>query len=116
MQPSPTRRQKRVANLIKKELSDILVKQGFTGSDETVVTVRKVEISVDMQWADVGVSVYPEKHSSKVIENLDENVYDIQGKLNDLIEMKHVPKLRFSIDNSLKKGQELNKMIEELNK
>ncbi len=89
-----SRRIKRVNQLIKREISKILLREIEVPKD-TLVTVTRVESSPDLREGKVFLSIMPEEGKDKIINFLNRKIYHLQQKINKRLKMKTVPKLRF---------------------
>jgi ribosome-binding factor A len=107
----PSRRQKRVNSLLKKHLSKIIFQ--FFDFGESLVTVTEVDTSKDIKHATVRISVYPLESKDKILKKINDDIYQIQKALNNKLEMKFVPKIRFEFDQTGKKVQEVTEALKE---
>ena len=99
-----TQRQKKVSNLLLKDLSTIV--QSFFREKRRVnliVSVTKVKISVDLSLAKIYVSVFPSENIKNTLELLQNNKYDIKKKLSLLVknQLRIVPEIQFFIDEEM---------------
>ncbi len=89
----------KVNSLIKEEIGKlILCDVNFPLG--VFVTVVDVRVSQDLRYADVFLSIFPSEKKEEALNSLDENIYDLQQKINKKLSMKPVPKIRFKIDAS----------------
>jgi len=88
------RRRKRIAELLKEEISAILLREQ-EWPEGTIVTVTRVDLSEDVEHANVLVSILPEGAKEEVFASLMRQVGDIQHQLNRRLRMRPVPKIRF---------------------
>lgn len=72
-----------------------------------MITITSVKVNTDNNEATVGVSVLPEQHQNATLAGLNHAVVYFQTELRDKIRVRRVPKLRFEIDDSLKKQAQL---------
>ncbi len=61
-----------------------------------LATITHVKVSTDFSFADVYISTM--KNKKELEEILRKNVYHIQKELNQKLQKKRVPKIRFKID------------------
>jgi len=105
----------RVNQLIKKELSQIVLKEiELTKGD--LVTVTKVEASLDLNQAKVFISSLPESHTERVLSILNRQIYFIQQKLNKRLKMKFIPKIEFREEKKTREAGEVEGILERLKK
>lgn len=97
-------RAERVSELIKQEISDIIIKKlhdpriGFT-------SVVSVDIGADLKNANVFVSVLgPKKDQVSTIEALEHATKFIRRELGSRLQLRDVPTLCFKFDDSLERG------------
>ena len=107
-------RARRLAELIKVEISDILLREvkdpriGF-------VSVRDVEVSADLRHATVYVSVYGnEEEREKSMEGLEKANGYIRKLLGERITVYHTPEILFRYDKSLEYGAHISSLLEKV--
>ena len=92
-------RLKKVNELIKQEVGDLIIRE-LDLSMDILITVAKTEVSADLRYADVLVSILPAEKKISTLRALNKNVYQLQQKLNKKLTMKPVPKIRFKLDTA----------------
>ncbi len=102
-----------VNQLIKKELSKIILKE-MEFSGEEVVTVTRVETSSDLNQTKVYISVFPSEKAEAVLGVLEDNIYDIQQRLNKRLKMRFVPKIIFKEEKETAKAGRVEELLEKL--
>ena len=113
--PSP-RRIEKMNMLIKEELASFLDRE-VEFPPGVLVTVTRVHISPDGQYADVfttalGGADHPELDALHILER---HVYDIQQALNRRLRTRPIPKIRFSIDAEELRREAVEKTLAETN-
>lgn len=109
------RRADRVGDVIRVEIADILSRRikdpriGF-------VTVTAVEVSDDLRYARVFVSVYEEAFQEKTLEGLSSASGFIRGELGKRLRLRFVPELSFRLDRSLRDASRVTETIEGITK
>lgn len=103
---------RKVNKLFKQEVGSIIL-EDVDFDFGVVVTIMKVDASLDLRYADVYVSVMPQERESEVLATLEENVYAIQQKINKRLFMKPVPKIRFRLDLTGDYVDRINEIIED---
>lgn len=99
-------------NLLREEIAKILERElEFPGG--TIVTVTKVDISPDKQYAAIFVSLLGTR-PEKAMEILSKNTYTIQHLLNRKMRMRPVPKIHFAIDEEEFRRETVEKSIAKL--
>lgn len=108
-------RTQRVGDQIQRELA-MLIQQEMKDPRLGMVTVSAVDVSRDMSYADVYVTVL--EHSDKIerkqtLEILSKAAGFLRGRLASLVQLRFVPNLRFHYDESIARGQRLSALIEQ---
>ncbi len=109
-------RAERLAELIKQEISDILLREvkdpriGF-------VSVTDAEVSGDLRHAKVYVSVYgTDKEKEESMKGLDKAAGYIRKLLGERITVYHTPEILFRYDNSIEYGAHISKLLDKVKK
>lgn len=89
----------KVNELIKQEVGKTILSE-INFSTDIMVTVMKAEVSKDLRYADVFISVLPFEKKEEAKEALKENIYFIQRILNKKLFMKPLPRIKFKIDDT----------------
>lgn len=103
---------KRVNQLIKEKIADILVKE--LSFDDVLITVQNVDTSKDLKYAKVGISIMPFEKSEEILKILQKQTPNIQKELNKAIQIKFVPKIKFEIDIGEEKADRIEKILREI--
>ena len=98
----PSNRQLRVGELIRRSLSEILVKGHLYDPDieTTTITVSEVRCSADLKIAKVYVMPLGGNNINQIIEGLEKNRGKLRQLLGKAISTKYIPDLRFFEDKS----------------
>ncbi len=112
-----SQRQLRVGELLRKELSDVLVKYDFHHNDLSnfSITVSQVIVTPDMKWARAFVSPLGGENFDEVMDYLNRNVFSIQKIIASKVRLKRMPKLVFIEDKSFDFATKINQKIKGLN-
>ena len=110
-----TQRILRINQLIKEQLANIILKEGNFPKD-CLVTITRVKTSVDLKEARVWVSVLPEKKESQIFNLLNKNIYHFQQRLNKVLKLKRVPKIKFQIEKKIREAAKIEKLLEKIRK
>jgi ribosome-binding factor A len=110
------RRISRVAELIKREISQMLL---FGIKDERVgggmVSVTDVDVSGDLQHAKIFVSIYgTDEARAATMEGLQSACGYIRGQLGKRVNLRRTPEISFAEDRSLERGMRVINLIEQL--
>lgn len=107
------RRIQRVNELIKREISKILLREVDFPKD-TLVTVTRVETLTGLRESKIWISVLPENQRERVIEILNRQIYNLQQKINKLLKMRPVPKLKFIEEKEIQKAARIEELLGEI--
>jgi len=86
-------RQKKINELIRRELSQIIVRE--FDAEDSLVTILNVDVSADLLSAKVSVSVFPANQANKVFGSLRKMTGLFQKLLNRRLKMKTIPYISF---------------------
>lgn len=106
-----TQRIPRINRLLKEELGKILLKEGNFPKD-CLVTVTRVETSVDLSQAKVWVSVLPENKTNQIINIFKKRIYHFQQKINKILKLKTIPKIKFLIEKKTREAARIEELLE----
>ena len=112
-----SQRQLRVGELLRKELSEVLVKNDFHHSDLSnfSITVSQVIVTPDMKWAKAFVSPLGGENFDEATDYLNKNVFSIQKIIASKVRLKRMPKLVFIEDKSFDYASNISQKIKGLN-
>lgn len=105
----------RVNQLIKKEISQIILKE-VDFPKGTLATVTRVETSSNLIEAKVYISVMPESKAELVLQILTRLIYFLQQQINKRLKMRPVPQIKFFEEIKTKEAAEIEKLLEEIKK
>ena len=112
------RRVSRVAALIKREVSQILmqeVKDDRVGSG--MVSITDVEVSGDLQHAKIFVSIYgTEEARQETMEGLRAATGYIRSYLGQRVRLRRTPEVIFLEDRSLERGDKMLALLNQISK
>jgi len=103
----------RINKLIKQEVSKILCREVDFPKD-VLVTVTRVEATPNLIEAKVWISVLPENKKNNVMEILNRQIYNIQQKINRLLQMRPLPKLRFVEEKEIQEADKIEELLEKI--
>jgi ribosome-binding factor A len=79
------------------------------------VTVTYVEVSPDMRQAKVHVSIMGDDAQQRTcLHGLRNSAGYLQSKISDRIDTRYTPRLRFELDQGVKKSLAISQMLQEL--
>ncbi len=103
---------KKVNQLMKEEVSQVVNKDVQTA--RSLITVTRVDTSPDLNQSKVYISVMPEEKRQEAMEQLKEQIYDIQQKVNKRLNMRPVPRIRFIKEQKSKEAARVEAILEKL--
>ncbi|WP_290783841.1 30S ribosome-binding factor RbfA [Halomonas sp.] len=109
------KRTDRVADQLQKELA-VLIQREIKDPRLGMVTVSGVEVSRDLGYADVHVTLLGEDTPEQIKENLKvlkQAAGFLRSQIAKRIKLRHVPELRFHYDESVVRGQRLSSLIQD---
>ena len=112
-----SQRQLRVGELLRKELSEALVKNDFHHSELSnfSITVSQVIVTPDMRWAKAFVSPLGGENFDEAKNYLNKNIFSIQKIIASRVRLKRMPKLVFIEDKSFDFASNISQKIKGLN-
>lgn len=112
----PTRRQEKVARVVKEVVSDAIANHLSDPRIEGLVTVTRVEPSPDLRTAEVYLSVLASSDAvrNKTFAAINHAAKRIQSLLGPALSSKFCPVLRFHRDEQFHKTLETMRLIEEV--
>ena len=111
----PSRRQEKVARIIKEAVSDIIRNQLNDPRMDGLVSVTDVDISPDLKTADVFLSILATNDTAarKTFAAINHATGYIQTEVGSRMTSKYFPRLNFCEDKKVKKTLETLKLIDE---
>ncbi|OGZ72420.1 MAG: ribosome-binding factor A [Candidatus Staskawiczbacteria bacterium RIFCSPLOWO2_01_FULL_38_12b] len=107
-------RLEKVNSLLQQEISKIIVRDfDFHGA---LITLTHVDASANLIEARAYVSVMPEDRIDQAVKALNKDVYDIQQKLNKILNMRPVPRIKFVKDPVIAEAARIEGLLESLKK
>jgi ribosome-binding factor A len=112
--PAEFNRTQRLGEQIKRDLA-LLIQRELKDPRIGMVTLNFVDLSKDLSYADVNITVLVADDSDeKIIESLtilNEASTFLRMELGRALKVRKVPHLRFHYDDSLKRGARINALI-----
>jgi len=104
-----SRKTDRVAELIKQEVAKLIQKE--LDPNQALVTITSVQVTADLRWADVWVSIYRGKRLSVIADLAKKKRFIQSGLGRQLRRMRRVPKIKFKIDDSGEYADRLERLL-----
>ena len=113
---SESKRQLKFAQLIRKEISEILQRDFVGRFPGSLVTVSDVSMSPDLGLARIYFSIFPVAGSEKVMQMLNAEKSKIRGALGRRIgkEVRIIPELAFFDDQTAEEASRMDKLLDSL--
>ena len=110
------KRQKQVAGLLNKELSDIFQRLGLNMIDGGMVSISGVKITPDLFDARIYLSFFKVKDNDAALKKIEEHSHEIKKELTARVrhQLRSMPKLTFYIDDTLEYADKIEKLFKEI--
>ncbi|MDK2820564.1 MAG: ribosome-binding factor [Clostridia bacterium] len=96
---------KEIARILRDELKDPRLVEGL-------VTVTGVELSNDLHYAKVYVSIYgKEELKSEIMKTLTNAVGFVRREISKSLSLRYTPEITFKFDKSLEHGDYINRLL-----
>tara|TARA_B100000700_G_C15004713_1_gene837961 strand:- start:171 stop:551 length:381 start_codon:yes stop_codon:yes gene_type:complete len=110
---APGRRVVRVAALIKREVSELLL---YGLKDERIqlgmVSITEVDVSGDLQHCKIFVSIFGDNEiKEKVMLGLASSCGFLKGELGRRLELRRAPEISFELDKIIDKGNSVLELL-----
>ena len=110
-----TRRAERVSNMIRHEISELLLEQANDPRLGGFISVTRVSTSPDLKQAKVYVSVLADKTKKQdILQGFKSAAGFFRKELAGRLTLRYVPELSFQIDDSIEQGAKILKLIEQV--
>ena len=110
------KRQKMVAGLLNKELSDIFQRLGLSMMDGGMVSIASVKITPDLYEARIYLSFFKVADSFDALKKIEERSWEIKKELTARVrhQLRSMPKLTFYIDDTLDYVDKMEKIFKDI--
>ena len=106
----------RIANLLVREISDILMNEVYD-EDIKFVTITACKVDTDLSLAQVYCTVLNESKKDKCLKDLNAAKGFIKTELaKRKLEIRKIPDLRFIYDESISYGKKIENIIKDIKK
>ncbi len=108
------RRHERVRELLKRELSAIILRE-FSVAEIGLVNVNDVVVANDLHSAVVFISIVGTiEQQKKALDVLQHHRKRIQGLVAHAVILKYTPALRFVVDDTMQRGNRVLRILEDI--
>jgi ribosome-binding factor A len=111
-----SRRQKRVASLIKEALSQLLIDTIQDLYPSSLITITRIEITKDLKTAYVYLSVFGTDQKEQILGVLNERTGYFRKSVASRTNLKYNPMLIFSYDPIISYEEKINTLIKKIKK
>jgi ribosome-binding factor A len=110
-----TRRAERVSSIIQQELSYLLREQVNDPRLASFISITKVSTSSDLRLTKVFISTLGNKvDKNEILKGFAAASGFLRKQLANRLKLKHTPELSFHLDDSIERGAEVLKLIEQV--
>jgi ribosome-binding factor A len=102
-----------INELIRNHIAEIITRE-LNLKPGVFLTIAKVDTSSDLRYTHILISVFPEKESEYALKTLEKEIYRIQGKLNKKLKIRPLPRIKFALDNTEAKADEIEKILKKI--
>lgn len=112
------KRQKQVAGLLNKELSDIFQRLGLAMMEGGMVSISSVKITPDLYEARIYLSFFKTPDQQAALKKIQERSWEIKKELTARVrhQLRSMPTLTFFIDDTLDYVEKMEKIFKEIKK
>lgn len=109
-------RQKKIASVLQTDLVDVLQSAARSGNLGVIISVTKVNVTVDLSIAKVYLSVFPTDKRESLLEGIKSNAPKIKHELAQRTrhQLRRMPELQFYIDDSLEYIDQIERSLKGL--
>ena len=104
---------KKVNELIKRELSQIILRE-IEFPKGVLATITRVETSPNLIQAKIYISALPEDKTIDVLKSLSYKIYSIQQLLNKRLKMRPMPKIEILEEKQTKEAGRIEEILEKI--
>jgi ribosome-binding factor A len=109
-------RNERIAEEIKKVISQIISNDLKDPRIDGLISVTKVDVTKDLRHATIYISLYGDKKKKDTTFEVINNAKGyIRRELASKIRIKYIPEISFKMDKSIEYAIHINKLLEEVN-
>ncbi len=110
-----TTRQEQVNSVIQQTLGEIILEE-VEFPKNVFVTISRIDSAPSLNHADVYLTVFPDSEREAALDILNKNIYKIQKILDKKVVLRFVPKIVFKIDESEIQANQMNELLDNLDK
>lgn len=103
----------KVNKLIQQTFADIVHKQADVPPD-VLVTIARVDTTPNLKSTTIWLYVFPLERESEILDLLKSQLYDLQGALNNALDMRPLPRIYLKTDHGAAHSDNINQHLQEL--
>lgn len=105
-------RQHKIARLIQKDMSDILLRYART-LHGTLISVSEVRVSPDLAIAHIYLSIFPQNEVTETMTLIEENTHRFRGELGTLErhQLRIIPEIIFHLDDTIDRMERIDQLL-----
>ena len=105
-------RQHKIARLIQKDMSDILLRYARTLSG-TLISVSEVRVTPDFSLAHIYLSIFPQDKVVQTMALIEENAHRFRGELGTLErhQLRIIPEIVFHLDETIDRMERIDELL-----
>ena len=107
-----TTRQQKIARLIQKDMSDILLRYART-LHSTLISVSEVRVSPDLGIAHIYLSIFPQDRVAATMQAIEENKHKFRGEMGALErhQLRVIPEVIFHLDETIDRMERIDELL-----
>ena len=107
----------RISEEVRKTVSELLTREIKDPRIDPMTSVTKVEVTRDLRYANIYVSVLGDKDVKEdTLKGLESAKGFIRKEIGSKIDLRYVPEPIFHLDETIEQGLYMSKLIEKVNK
>ena len=106
----------RIASLMQREIERIIREEVRDPRTDCIFSVTHVDVTRDLRYAKVYISVYNEKDSDAMMKALKNASGFIRHLIGEKVKLRYTPELLFYKDDSIAYGVRMAKLIDDVNR
>ncbi len=109
-------RQKKVAELVKEQVSSLFQKNGFYTLKGSLITITAVSMTPDLLEAKIYLSIFNAKNKQEILDELESHHKEIRHQLGNKIakQVRRVPEFAFFLDETLDEVFKMEKLFDKI--
>jgi len=112
-----SRRQSKIASLIKEAFAAILTREGKSIYGKAFVTVTNVKVTSDLTLVRFYLSIYNAENPDEVVERITEHKHEIKHRLAEALRhnLRRIPEIEFFRDDTLDYVFKMEEVFKKIN-